>query len=193
MALLRGRTSWDKEAEVVVIGYGSAGAAAAITAVENGAEALLIEKQPKETHHTNTSMSGGAVFTPPDAKSALEYMAALCGVTGKEGTSWTDRAALSAWAEYAATGKQWIEERGGEIFLNTGGVEFPELSRGAFLPHYRFKGMGIGLARFLDGQVRTKGIEVLYDTRAGCLITNRRGRVVGVEVGAGQNGKRRKL
>ena len=36
--------AWDKEADVVVIGYGGAGAAAAITAHDAGAEVLILEK-----------------------------------------------------------------------------------------------------------------------------------------------------
>jgi 3-oxo-5alpha-steroid 4-dehydrogenase len=36
--------TWDKETEVLVCGYGAAGAAAAIEAAENGAEVLIIEK-----------------------------------------------------------------------------------------------------------------------------------------------------
>ncbi|MFH1485538.1 MAG: FAD-binding protein, partial [Chloroflexota bacterium] len=179
--LIRSKT-WDKAAEVVVIGYGCGGAVAAITASENGAETIILEKQPHETHHTNTSMSGGVFITPSDVKCGLEYMTALCRVSGMPGMSWADRAMIRAWAEYAATGKEWVEERGGNIFANSGPGEHPQLPGGALLSRHRFRGMGVGLARFLDDQIKTKKIPVFYETRATRLLTNGRGRVVGVEV-----------
>jgi len=38
-------SQWDYEADVVVVGYGGAGAVTAIAARDAGAEVLLIEKQ----------------------------------------------------------------------------------------------------------------------------------------------------
>jgi succinate dehydrogenase/fumarate reductase flavoprotein subunit len=38
--------SWDVETDVLVVGYGYAGAIAAIEATDSGAEALIIEKMP---------------------------------------------------------------------------------------------------------------------------------------------------
>ena len=37
---------WDREADVVVVGFGGAGAATAITAHDLGASVLMIEKAP---------------------------------------------------------------------------------------------------------------------------------------------------
>jgi succinate dehydrogenase/fumarate reductase flavoprotein subunit len=42
--------TWDKEADVVVVGYGGAGAATAITAADEGATVLLLEKQAEDSH-----------------------------------------------------------------------------------------------------------------------------------------------
>ena len=39
-------TKWDKETDVLVIGYGGAGACAAIEAHDNGSKVLIIEKWP---------------------------------------------------------------------------------------------------------------------------------------------------
>jgi len=38
---------WDKEADLVVVGFGGAGAAAAITASDLGAKVLMLEKAPE--------------------------------------------------------------------------------------------------------------------------------------------------
>lgn len=180
---------WDRTADVVVIGYGCAGAVAAITAAENGAEALILEKQPAATHHSNSSMSAGIIITPPDAESGLEYMTAL--YKAPNGLSWTDRPVLKAWAEYASTNKEWIEARGGDIFSSPGPGEHPQLPGGDELSKQRFRGMGIGMGRFFQKQIDANGIPILYETRVTHLLTNVRGRVVGVE--AVQNGARLRI
>lgn len=82
--------SWDATTDIAVTGYGCAGAVAAVTAVENGASVLVLEKQPKETHQTNTSMSGGVYITPSDARTALDYMTAICQVFGMPRLSFID-------------------------------------------------------------------------------------------------------
>ena len=71
---------WAMEADVVIIGFGGAGACAAIEATDAKAKVLILEKQPKETHYPNTRMSGG-IFHSPDPtgdKAALkEYAKAM--------------------------------------------------------------------------------------------------------------------
>ena len=57
----------DLSTDVVVIGFGSAGACAAIEAHDSGVEAVLLEKQPEESHYSSTRMSGGGFHSPsPD-------------------------------------------------------------------------------------------------------------------------------
>lgn len=52
--------TWDKEADVVVVGYGGAGAAAAIEAHDAAAKVLILEKMPAAGG--NTAVSGGIVY-----------------------------------------------------------------------------------------------------------------------------------
>ena len=47
--------TWDKAAEVVVVGYGLAGAVAAITAHDLGASVILLEKQRADSRCTCSS------------------------------------------------------------------------------------------------------------------------------------------
>ena len=100
---------WDEEADVLVLGFGGAGASAAIEAHDAGAKVLIIEKQPMKTHYSNTRMSGG-IFHCPDSKgnrAALkEYAKAMFSgenIPWKfegEQPQWSDGLA-EAWAEYA--------------------------------------------------------------------------------------------
>ena len=59
---------WDYEADVVVVGYGGAGAAAAIEAHDAGATVLILEKQQADTpsfidHTPSTRMAASAIAT----------------------------------------------------------------------------------------------------------------------------------
>jgi succinate dehydrogenase/fumarate reductase flavoprotein subunit len=72
--------STHHEADVVVIGFGAAGGCAAIEAHDHGAEAVILEKQPEATHHSNTRMSGGGFHSPDpsgDFASLKEYAKAM--------------------------------------------------------------------------------------------------------------------
>jgi len=57
----------EYQADVVIIGFGSAGGCAAIEARDFGAEVLILEKQPEDTHYSNTRMSGGGFHSPDPA------------------------------------------------------------------------------------------------------------------------------
>ncbi|MDY3115525.1 MAG: FAD-binding protein [Sutterella sp.] len=63
---------WDAEYDVVVVGYGGAGASAAISAHDAGAKVLIIEKMPKGGG--NTSVSAGGVMIPASADDAFTYL-----------------------------------------------------------------------------------------------------------------------
>ncbi len=54
----------EYETDVVIIGFGSAGGCAAIEARDQGAEVVVLEKQPEESHYSNTRMSGGGFHSP---------------------------------------------------------------------------------------------------------------------------------
>ncbi len=74
--------TWDEEAEVVIAGYGGAGAAAAITAHDAGAKVIILEKQaadtPTVTNHTpNTRLCGGVMLSPSDVDAAIQYFEAM--------------------------------------------------------------------------------------------------------------------
>ena len=81
--------TWDKSADVVIVGYGGAGAVAAITAHDYGARVLILEKQaadtPTEIRHTpSTRMSGGSFICPTNIPEAATHIQALSwGATPK--------------------------------------------------------------------------------------------------------------
>jgi succinate dehydrogenase/fumarate reductase flavoprotein subunit len=50
-------TEWDMQADVVVVGFGAAGAATAITAHDLGARVLILEKATKGQEGGNTRVA----------------------------------------------------------------------------------------------------------------------------------------
>ncbi len=73
-------SKWDMTADVVVLGYGGAGATTAIVAAQNGASVIVLEKNPADAHISNTRMSGGIFHCPfkdGDPKALKEYAKAM--------------------------------------------------------------------------------------------------------------------
>ena len=96
---------WDKTAEVVVIGYGLAGAVAAITARDKGANVVIVEKQRADSHCSCSSISGGLFLCPSDVNGATEYLKVLYQ-TDSQAVDWTDLDIIRTWAEHSAQNKE---------------------------------------------------------------------------------------
>ena len=58
---------WDGEADVVIVGFGGAGATTGIVAAQNGAKVIILEKNPQNHHYSNTRMSGWSSRSRPTA------------------------------------------------------------------------------------------------------------------------------
>ena len=71
--------TWDAEADVVVVGFGAAGFAAAVTAHELGAEVVILEKAPDGEHGGNTRVAGQGYLNTSAVEPAIAYLTALCG------------------------------------------------------------------------------------------------------------------
>lgn len=77
-------STWDAEADVVVIGYGGAGATAAIAAAQAGSSVLLLEKAPKGEEGGNTSVCGGGWIVVTDRTKGEQFIKAQCGDTASD-------------------------------------------------------------------------------------------------------------
>lgn len=68
------KIKFDKTADVVILGYGGAGACAAIEAHDAGAKVLILEKLPQGGG--NTAVSSGGFMVPKNADEAYKYLSA---------------------------------------------------------------------------------------------------------------------
>ncbi|MCA8888025.1 MAG: FAD-binding protein [Parvularculaceae bacterium] len=104
----------SQEYDLIVVGYGAAGAAAAITAAQSGARVAIIEKQPQDKHYSSTRMSGGLIMGANDVETATRYLDACA-----EGMIPTS--VNRAWAERAVRLPQWLRSVGIESVVMAGG------------------------------------------------------------------------
>lgn len=185
---------WDEEADVVVVGYGGAGAVAAVTAHDAGARVLVLERQPPERRHPSTFMAAGSILCPSDVEAALRYMTRLYAAA--PGLSETDPSVLRAWAEYSSQNLSWIEQRGGKVKLFRKVGEHQTVADHHAVQQFRFdmidhptpwgvRGYGYGLFTWLSGLVAQRTVEVMYGVRARRLLTNGHDDIVGVRADRG--------
>ena len=184
-------TGWDLESDVVVIGFGSAGAVAAMTAHDGGARVLVLEKQATESFITTSYMAGGSIICPSDAGDAERYMDALNKVSQE--LYWTDPEIVRVWARYATENKVWLERMGGKglkLYRHGGEHETPGYES---IDSYRLQGMGPGLMRLLYEQVNARKIQVMHNMQAAELLVDSKGQVAGAKAQKKGEGKSREV
>jgi len=114
------RSQWDRSADLVVVGFGGAGAATALAGAELGATVLILEKQPAARHTPSTSMSGGIVMATSDVERATAYLHRCAGGMIPVEVS-------RAWAAKGTDLVRWLDQVGADLALERiGGAEHPE-------------------------------------------------------------------
>jgi succinate dehydrogenase/fumarate reductase flavoprotein subunit len=171
---------WDDEADVVVVGFGGAGAVAAMTAHDAGREVLILEKQRAAHRFPSTLMSGGSIVCPSDPDAAYAHMTHLAG-------DQTGAAVLRAWADRCAENVDWVAAHGGTTHLFSPVGEHHSIPGYEAIQSYRFgtdpasSPRGYGLFRWLQDHVQQRGVPVSYGTAARWLLTDAAGAVIGVQ------------
>lgn len=159
---------WDREADVVVVGYGAAGAATAITAHNAGARVLILEKAPEGEEGGNSRVAGQGWFTPTPADRAITYFNALCDAYT------VPEEMVRVWAEEMGKNNEWVRSLGGNPVQYPMGPEFPEFPGADCARLYVLEGeLGYErLWKLLKASVDERRIEVLYATPVKELVQN---------------------
>ena len=178
---------WDKQVDVVVVGFGGAGAAAAITVQNSGATVLILEKAPKGEEGGNTRVAGQGYLNASPKEEAIDYFNALCGPFT------VDQDVVRAWADEIGLNNDWLASIGGDPQEHQHppeGIEFPQFP-GSNSTHKFHEGPVVGYSNtwlLFERAVNEREIEVLYESPAKELIQrNGTGEIVGVR--AEQGGK----
>ena len=195
--------AWDIEADVVVVGFGAAGACAALEAAADGADVIVLDRF---TGGGATALSGGVVYAgggtaQQRAAGVSDSADAMFGYLSTEVGDVVSAATLRAFCEQSVDMLAWLEAcgvpfdgslcpdktsyPGNQHYLYYSGSE---LSFGHIAPPaprgHRTQGPGTSgrlLFARLAAAVRRSGATVLGQTRAERLVTGSGGRVIGVE------------
>jgi succinate dehydrogenase/fumarate reductase flavoprotein subunit len=179
---------FDESTDVVVVGFGDAGATVALTAHDAGAEVLLLDKQSADDRRPNSRYSGGFLMVHDDVEAAITYLTALYAVTNDPAGS--DTELIRTWATETAANPRWLDDLGcphteggqGGEHRSLPGWEAMGFRRVLGAPEAERSFTGCPLFNFLDAEVARRGIERRFSTTARWLLTDAAGAVTGVEV-----------
>jgi succinate dehydrogenase/fumarate reductase flavoprotein subunit len=182
--------TYDIEADVVVVGYGAGGTAAAITAHDNGANVILLEKMPYPGG--NTGVAGGNMTMPHNPEKFREYLTTLC-------FDITEPELINTFVQGLLNIPDWFKEMGAELRK----FAVPSASCSMFIPDITFPGVpggedvtvycmkeadvatspcgGARIIQVLSEQVKKRNIKVLLSSPATELIQNEGREIVGVK------------
>lgn len=180
---------WDAEYDVIVVGFGAAGAAASITAAQAGAKVLLLEKAPEGYAGGNSAVCMQWAAMADDKELAMTYMKSM-----REGFETPTDEMIKVYVDGIAQNEQWLKDLGApNVTQHRNWVEFPEMegAGGIFMVTVDGNfGMGAGglkpsgaLYKFLKRQVEgIDNIDIWYEAPAKHLIQDKDTRIVhGVE------------
>lgn len=156
-------TDWAQEADVIVLGTGFAGLAAAIGAADAGASVIVLEKMPKAQEGGNSVISGNMWWTPTSLQDGIKYISALCAGT-------TDDRYIETLAQEMMKLNDWLGTLG--LSASALGVfqpEYPELPASNSVRTWSNRGSG-GLWQPLKNAATKRNVTIRYETPAVELI-----------------------
>ncbi len=173
-----------READVIVVGYGGAGAVAAITAHDLGAEVVILEKSEQGGGNTRLAASSFTGVIPGQA--AKKHLQALCSGT-------VEPEVIDAYIDWTSKNVDFVRQLGGEPVAYYPGPTFPEIAGAESMLRFRPAAEaphgdgGRRLWLLLDHNVSRRGIEVMTNTPVRRLIQGSGKEIVGVEAESGDS------
>jgi len=172
---------WDKDYDVVVIGYGGAGAAAAIAAHDGGAKVLIVEKMSEGGG--NTAVSSGGYICADDPEKAKVYFKNLFKYANSE----MDEEQVDIFANECINLTKYVDslKDGLEQYVY-GYAGFQSIEGSESIRKFRVKGKKRGGDNLFDAYKyaveEKRKIDVRLNTPAKDLIRNCNGEIVGVTI-----------
>ena len=161
--------AWDYETDFVIVGYGAAGACAAITVKsEELGDAIVLEVAPPEYEGGNTRVSGNIIFNVDTVEGAFDYQKELNGEYA------VDDEMLQAWAEALGENVPWLESLGADMQVIPRAAEFATAPAADQVKIYCVDGQyGNGsLWKFLKSIESQWGYQVINNARVTSLVRN---------------------
>lgn len=186
-------TKWDHEADVVVVGLGVAGGAAAYEAARGGARVVVMDRGSaaiNESHGNDIYLGGGTptqkAYGVEDTPDEMEKLLLASQAPGP------DRERIKYYVEHSLSHYDWLKSVGVELSLDpaderlsySGGEDvYPctEMARPAMRGHQHISGpSGMAIQRLLTDHLRRAGVPLLLAASAQRLVRASDGRIVGI-------------
>jgi hypothetical protein len=167
-------TNWSQTADVVVVGYGGAGAVSAIEAYDAGANVIILEKTPSwaSLGVASPAISGGGGSTCMSAGGSNFVSDPVAGANyiyqSSYGNTPMDLCQAIAWMESQIPA--WFAKMGLPITTPATNAEFPQIPGGSSAFSSLSIGSGFQIFKEYDGLVQKRNIPVLFNTPATDLI-----------------------
>ena len=167
--------------DVIVIGAGGSGLAAAVSAAEKGAKVTVLERQRTPGGATHFAEGIFAVESPVQKRANISSSKDELFRIHMYFSHWTLNPRLvRALVDISGDSVDWLEKKGVVFQLN------PFRPRNA--PNYMLKypvfhrpeNWGTGIVNALVNDCQKLGVQILYETDANKLLTDKNGMVVGV-------------
>ncbi|SER02997.1 Succinate dehydrogenase/fumarate reductase, flavoprotein subunit [Solimonas aquatica] len=199
---------WDLETEVLIVGFGAAGASAAIEAAGAGAQVCLLEAA--SGHGGTSALSGGEIYLGGNGGTPIQREAGFSDDTEDlyqylllAGGSDADAAKCRLYADNSLKHFEWLQAQGvvyKNSFIATRIIEpftddcliwsgseeaWPFIDKARPCPRgHTPQWMGLGGGKYLMDRlaerVQASGVDVQYDCRVQALIADDDNRVLGV-------------
>jgi fumarate reductase flavoprotein subunit len=175
--------------DVVVIGSGGSGLAAAVEAAERGARVIVIEKQRKAGGATPYGEGIVAAESPTQKRMNIEVTRDQLFKHHMDYTQWTINARLvRALIDKSGETVDWLEKKG--LSFNLRGLARPDAPpKNSYpsvinsLPVFHCPpNWGMGIIQTLLKSCRELGVQISYQTKAEKLLTDKNGAVTGLVV-----------
>lgn len=170
---------WDMETDVVIVGFGGAGAAAAIEAHEAKANVLILEKAPEHLPGGNSGCCAGTFMPPSNEQDGFKYFKALGS------GSVTDDELVRTFVKGVMGVRVWLEKWGipTEVLATEVAGHYEKLP-GSKVDNWRVPGGGVEAFKGLLNEIKKRKIKVMYHTPAQRLIQNPvNGEILGLTAG----------
>jgi len=184
---------WSESADVVVLGFGLAGAVSAIVASDqdSSADVLIVEKMPERFVGGNSRASGQTIFCPTDRDALRRYKMAMDEPNPLPGPvleAWLDEVVvLEGWLTTmaSAVGHRYVHTNRGNA--NSVLVEFPEFPGSECVKfNSTIEPNPSGVWNCFHRHVEKRRIRTLFESAATKLVQDPDTReVLGVEVTSG--------
>jgi flavocytochrome c len=178
-------SKWDYETEIIIAGYGGAGAAAAIEAHDNGADVLIIEKD--SVAGGTTSMSGGIIVgagtSVQRARGVTDSPEEMYKYHRATGRGLDDPDMARVFCEKSGANIEWLIGMGMKFkYLYISGAEdYPEYaSITPAKPRGHSVGGGGAFFKVLKNACDKREINCLYETELKEIVTSPEGEVIGI-------------